>query len=73
MPPLPPSPPDLGSSNMMDIDQVNCNPYDALNDSIGHIEVVVAAACHRGHRDSFQETRPQLTEPMKEVEAQAWC
>jgi hypothetical protein len=60
-PPLPPSPPDLGSSNTMDVDQVNCNPSDAPNDSIGRIDVVVAAARHRGHGDSFQETTSEAT------------
>jgi hypothetical protein len=60
-PPLPPSPPDLGSSNTMDVDQVNCNPSDTPNDSIGCIDVVMAAACHRGHGDSFQETTSEAT------------
>jgi hypothetical protein len=59
--PLPPLPPDLGSSNTMDIDQANCNPSNVPNDSIGRIEVVVATACHHRHRDSFQETTSEAT------------
>jgi hypothetical protein len=61
--PLPPSPPDLGSSNTMDVDKAGCSPPDVLlpTDSIGSIEAVVAAAHHRGHGYGFQEATSDAT------------
>jgi hypothetical protein len=55
--PLPLSRPELGSSNMMDIDQANCNPSDALTDSLGGTEVVTAA----GNGDSFEDATSDAT------------
>jgi hypothetical protein len=55
--PLPLSRPELGSSNMMDIDQANCNPSDAPTDSIGSTEVVAAT----GNGDSFEDATSDAT------------
>jgi hypothetical protein len=52
MPPLPPSPPEVGSSNIMDVDQANCKPSNVPADLMGSAEFTMAAGRRHGQRDS---------------------